>query len=216
MRALWVFAVRMTVVTFLALCCAVVWHVDQAARELGPAAAEWRSAAVNANKRVSDTAQNANALLVQLGLASDEVRRAAIEQRRSLRRTDRQVAGLMASADQAVRDLDGTINGLNQSQAAIAGKTVEALDEIRPALESSERLMDTTTSAVQIVGNRLDDPHVSHLVGQADEAVTNANKSTAIVEAELEKWTAPVKRVRAVLGTLGGWTAQHLFDHLVP
>jgi hypothetical protein len=77
-------------------------------------------------------------------------------------------------------------------------------------------MMDTASSAMQIAGNRLDDPHVQHMVAQADQAVTHMNNSTAIVEGELRKWTAPVTKVKAVFKRLGEWTAQHLFNHLIP
>lgn len=192
------------------------WRLSALAADARSTVAESHILLSNADQRISDTSQNLNAVLIQWGLASDELRRASIEQRTYLRATSKQAVELMKHANQVVATLDVTAQHLNANQDKVAEKLSVALDKIPPTLESSQRLMDTTTSAVQIAGNRLDDPHLAHTIAEADEAMGHVDVTIGLAQREFEDWIKPVSKAKKILTTVGSWAAQKLFFDLIP
>src|SRR5438552_17777020 len=92
-------------------------QVKTTARKVDAAIDEMTQTTTEARKRLVDTSQNMNAILIQSGLAADEVRRAATEQRQYWNQ-----AGAETVA--AIRQIQHTTKSVDETQKYIAQDTV--------------------------------------------------------------------------------------------
>lgn len=150
-------AVLCTALTFLAL------DAQDTLRETTATAQAARIAIVDTRKEIKGTMQNSNAILIQVGLASDEARRAAISQRhywddnsrkfgQLLDRTD----ALIVKATEATEHIDAeAVASLKELQVSLRGVTsamakVEALaanpDNAETQAKMREAMVEFTAS----------------------------------------------------------------------
>jgi hypothetical protein len=99
----------------------ILKHVDRVASETEAVLAD-------AQKRMDGTSQNLNAVLIQWGLASDALRRAAITQTAYGDQIARNTRTLTVSASKVVEDLDVAVRTLNDTIGDIKSTTIPALN----------------------------------------------------------------------------------------
>lgn len=159
-----------------------------------------------------NTSQNANAILLQIGIASDEVRRASYEQRAYWRKTAKQTDATVASLHHLIEHTDSELNGsvfpatesalydigTNVSTAASAAATSlrtgntalvdadEAIRRITPSLaDSSKNLADTSA-------------HLAATTADIQGAVHKATRPATLTEEIFE-------HTLGILGNLGSF-----------
>lgn len=144
---------------------------------------------VNLDRRVSDTSQNVNAALIQLGLATDEVRRASIEQRRYWSDTAKETTRTIASVRSLVERTDVELNEriLPETNALLV-RTNGTLEEIRPRmvdlLDQGTRATSDLDVGVLLLNKRLGDPKIDGALGNMVMASGNVAVATgALAEA---------------------------------
>jgi len=134
-------------------------------------------------------AQNANAVLLQLGITADEVRRAATEERAHWLRTSHETALTMRAARQLIDRTDRKLNDgllpdlqLQQDQVAAAATTA----------------LDSLGHSADLLAAQLSDPHLTAIAGNLDQASAGLEltsdhlaHTTADIEVEVHKLTRP-------------------------
>lgn len=160
-------AVLCVALTFLAL------DAHEAIREATATAQAAKVALVDTRKEIKGTMQNTNAILIQAGLASDEVRRAAISQRRYWDDNSKKFGilldkteTLVAKATEATEHIDAeTVASLKELQVSLRGVTsamakVEALaaNPDNAATQASMReAMEETASSMRAAHASMDE-----------------------------------------------------------
>src|SRR5438046_8000832 len=124
--------------------------VDAAIDEMTQTTAE-------ARKRLVDTSQNMNVILIQSGLAADEARRAAIEQRAYWNQ-----AG--AETVTAIRQIQQTTKSVDDSQKQIAQATVMSLQSLQPAAQASTEAMQQAANDLESLNKILADQNIAQLI----------------------------------------------------
>lgn len=149
------------------------------------------SALNDPDKGIRGTLQNTNAILIQVGLTADEIRRTSMEQRVAARKVDEKILDTVGHvnvlADSAVYDLHAT-----------------SLD-VRTVLNRLPPLLDATTAAVN---------STNELVSNSDIAATlhNINLTTGEMDVTLKH----VAGVTANLETMSGELSKSLHRTLNP
>src|SRR5438128_11281385 len=95
-------------------------QVKTTGRKVDAAIDEMTQTTAEARKRLIDTSQNLSAILIQSGLASDEIRRAAIDQRKYWNEAGAHTVAAVAQVQQTTKSVD-------ESQKQVAQATVLSL-----------------------------------------------------------------------------------------
>lgn len=98
---------------------------------------------IESKRRIVDTSQNLNAILIQAGLASDEVRKAAMEQRQYWDQSGAETVKLLGNANQAVDSLH------------------EAAQAIPPTLKDSQLALEQASLTMNDASKILTDPNLA-------------------------------------------------------
>jgi ABC-type transporter Mla subunit MlaD len=159
--------------------------------------------AVEANTRLVGTSQNVNALLIQLGLTADNLRRASESERQVSKKT--------------LSILDNTNRLLAQTQknsTEITLHTVQTMDDIRPVLDQ----LTTTTKEVNKLVADDNIPQILQNLNETSKQVVvtsqHLNKTSENVDKFVAKATKPASVAKQIfkgcLSFLGG-----MFAHFI-
>jgi len=191
---------------FAAVCCGLFfWQLRNTARELQFSVRDGDAAIRDVQRRLDDTSQNLNAALIQAGLATDEARRASVEQRQYWSRISQETIALIGDADR-------TINGLNETQAGVGrdlhgtSQAAEAaLQEVAPLLRE---LQKTTARANVLAG----DPNIERSIQSFANSAENLDRTMVSVagvahdvQTRIHDMTKPKKWVVTVGEKLLDW-----------
>jgi hypothetical protein len=199
---------------FCVACCGLFfWQLRNTAREVQNTVREIQHTVRDADmavrdtqKRVADTSQNLNAALLQVGLATDEARRASVEQRQYWNRISRETIGLIADARTTVRqtgnDIDGVARDLHDAAGdlhSVAGASVDALNGVGP-------LMDQGTRTLGAANALLADPEITKSLKNLAESsqsmaatTVNVEKMSEDLQKRMHQMTQPKSIGKAVL-----------------
>ena len=191
-----------------------LWQLRNTAQEIQKTVRDADAAVQESQKRLADTSQNLNAALLQVGLATDEARRASMEQRQYWNRISRETIGLISDARATVRqtgsDIDGVaadvhgfagdLHGVAGDLHEVAGATLNSLNGLAPLLDQGNRTLVTANTL-------LADPDITKsLKSLADSsqnvAATTANveKMSEDVQKRIHQMTQPKSLGKAILG----------------
>ncbi len=191
---------------FALVCCGLfLRQLQNTARELQVSIQDGDAAIKDVQRRLDDTSQNLNAALIQAGLATDEARRASVEQRQYWSRISQETIALIGDADR-------TVNGLNETQAGVGrdfhGTSQEAeaaLKEVAPLLRE---LQGTAARANSLVG----DPNIGRSIQSFASSAENLDRTMVSVagvahdvQARVHDLTKPRKWVVTVGEKLLDW-----------
>lgn len=100
----------------------------------------------NANRRISDTSQNLNAILIQAGLAADQVQQASREQKKYWE-------NISGDTDKALKSLNAGARGLDQNMSDLHALLADP--HLKDALAQSDAILadahEMTTDAKGVV-----------------------------------------------------------------
>src|SRR3990167_1767749 len=157
--------------------------------------------------RVVDTSTNLNAVLLQTGIAADNVRRASEkweaasdeqqkywrdiskekrepvkELRVAMKRTDKNLN------DWLLPELSAAIVKNSGDLSALAATTNIAIQRIEPQVNN---LLTTTSDAANAAGKLFADPNIPRSLENIEQSTENINKTTAHIEKRVEQMTKP-------------------------
>jgi len=174
----------------LACCGLFFWQLRNTAREIENTVHDTDAAVREAQKRVADTSQNLNAALLQVGLATDEARRASVEQRQYWNRISRETIGLISDARGTVRQTGSDINGVARDLHDVAGDLHSVAGATMSSLNGLGPLMDQGTGALGAAKTLLADPDIT----KALKNLADSSQSVAATTANVEKMSEDVQK----------------------
>lgn len=159
---------------------------------------------VEANTRMVGTSQNVNALLIQLGLTADNVRRASMSEQQVSKKTlalldhtDGLISSTQANVTQITQHANTTLDGLGTLEAALTNTlntgVVPTLEQLRQAIASVDK-------------NLLQDPDIKTVLAELAKTSEHVDVSSEHVEHMIayldKKLTGPTTVKGRVLGAL--------------
>jgi hypothetical protein len=166
----------------------------KAAVELQKTAIATTSLVQEAHARVMGTSQNLNAILLQVGMASDEVRRASVEQRAYWNQLGDESVKFLQDSRVTIDALQTTATDADRDLARISDSTVEALDSVPPAMQSATKTLDASTKAVSDAAKILESPtipetqqHIDNISSSLDVWVKRVTKPASVVKSVIWK-----------------------------
>lgn len=201
----------------LGCCCLFIWELRNAVRETQVVVRDADAAVKESQRRITDTAQNLNAALIQVGLATDEARRASMEQRQYWNQISKETIGLITDARATMRKTEtsidgvstevhsvaGDIHGFASDLHGVAGAAVTSLESVPPVLEQGSRTLESANALLtgpELTGSVKDLAEASrHL----DGTVANVEMMSADIQQRLHKTlNQPKSLARIIFGWL--------------
>jgi hypothetical protein len=145
-------------------------------RDLHQGLADADRAIVQMSTDLHGTSQNANAALLQIGLTTDELRRAAGEQRlywnQTSKQTEKTVAALRQLIDRTDKNLNDhafpAVNALLKESNAWLNLTADDADKLTAAGNAT---LDAATHSLDTLNQQIADPHIIETLGHLDDAM---------------------------------------------
>lgn len=165
-----------------------------AARGAGLLVADTRVFVAETQRRLVDTSQNTNAVLLQVGLAADNVRRASESQKQVTKKT----LAILSSTDALIRQVASNTQDITDhadTTLDAANQVLGHLDETSVALTHTVRSADvliTDPKLTEILG------HINDTTAQANIAVANVAATTKKVDVYVERITKPASLLQRV------------------
>lgn len=146
-------------------------------------------------RRMVDTSQNANGVLIQLGLAADQWAQASAAQRKSLAVWSQQTTEILALTKSALTKFDTEFNGNTLPEVTAALRALrKTIEDIQPALAS-------LTEASAGAAKTMNDPaimeslaEIKALLEKANVMLASGNVTAANVQAMSEDLRKAVAR----------------------
>lgn len=223
-------AMSIVKIACLSALCAFLVAGTWAALELRETLAEVRSVAAESRKMITSdaglkgTLQNVNGVLIQVGIAADQVAQTSIVQKEHWEATARQTTLAMADLRRTVNNLDQSVNRelVPQMNATLRAAETSTTTLTQESVKSLARLTDEAVPAVKSFAqageqaNRiLGDPAILNTLMRTEETAANVERATreaADAVADLRQWVArltkPGKSVWGVFKLLFGLAAQ--------
>ena len=139
-----------------------------------------------------------------MGLSSDEIRRAATEQRAYWRKTSKQTERAVASVRDLVEHTDRNLNGDVLPELGAAIRTVHT--DVGILTGSANETLLTASEALGAVRDQASNPDVTASVANAAvatkqlaDAATNVNKATEDLAAAVHRATKPASLAKQLL-----------------
>jgi signal transduction histidine kinase len=186
----------------LSVIALLAWDLRASRQEVRQAAAEMKA-------DVHGMVQNANAILLQAGLAADEARRASEEQRAFANVFDKELLAGAQNTNAAILDIRGLVASVQGDLRTnsndlhdVSGATVAALNELPPLLRSAQGTTDSANRLIsdqdiqRTIKNLADSSQ--HIAGTTD----NVEQMSKIVEKKVEQMTKPASLGKALLNWL--------------
>lgn len=194
----------------LALLAGCIWVAGElalAARAARSALEQSQAVLAEAQQRLAHTSQNANGVLIQLGLAADQWARASREQRAYWRRTAAETEAAMRKLRQAA----GRVNqellpqlaaSLQASDRRLDLLTGEAVFALRQTADNLEPALEELARAAGGAADRMNDPALAETFAQTRIAAANLAASSAHVEQATADVARAVRRATRPMGWL--------------
>ena len=158
-------------------------------------------------RRLVDTSTNLNAVLLQTGIAADNVRRASEkweaasdEQQKYWRDISKETREAVKELRASVKRTDTNLNDrllpemtrfLQANDQRLAGLTNETIVSLQDTTTRLNALLDSTTSAADSAKNLFADPNIPKSLENIEQSTENINKTTAHIEKKVEQMTKP-------------------------
>lgn len=139
--------------------------------------------------RVVDTSQNINALLVQMGLAADNIRRASDRQSVVTNKT----LAILDHTDALIAQVSGNVDALTTHSTAVLDAVPPVLDQLNLAAQHTGATLDAATGSFN---------QASLLMQSTDPFVANLGKITADGYTVEHQYFFPDKKKIGVAGYL--------------
>lgn len=169
--------------------------------EVALTAEETRALVYETRLRVTYTSSNVNAILVQLGLASDEARRAAVSQRRYWDENSQQFHATLVQAEATLKQMADSTRHMDE-------ETTVALRELQSSLKRTTETLDHMDALVSDPNNRATIANLEKATREVASATDNLRETTEHVERVTsyyeKKLTKPVGFVRTLIEVLLG------------
>ncbi len=193
----------------IAVSVSLVLTLDKTARlldHLDAAVIEIQNTTVQAGQELRATNQNVNAILLQTGLAADQARLAAAEQRQywnaTAKQTDLTVRAVRQLIDRTDRQLnDSLLPGVESNSTQVSA--------------AAEVSLEALAHSADVLTKQLNDPHVASLAAHLDGSAQNVEETTAHlsaasadIEVKVHQMTRPASFALRVGKTLIGIGAQ--------
>jgi hypothetical protein len=194
---------RLRQILVLVLLGGCVWLAGElalASRAARGALEQSRAALAEAQERLAHTSQNANGVLIQLGLAADQWAGASREQRTYWRRT----AAETQAAMQELRLAAGQMNQellprlaafLDANDSRLDLLAGEAVFALRQSTDNLEPVLEGLARAASAAADRMNDPALAETVEQTRIAATHLAASSAHVEQATSDLAQAIHRV---------------------
>jgi hypothetical protein len=194
----------------LALLAAAIWLVAElalATREIRTASAEARALLTEANIRLVQTSQNANGVLLQLGLAADQWAQASREQREYWNRT-------AAETEATMRELRATAEQVNQvvvpqivaslqaNDKRLDVLTGEAVFALRQTVDNLAPVLEELGAAARGAAERMNDPALADTAQQLSIAAEQMARASLHIEQATDDVAIAVRRATRPVGLL--------------
>lgn len=154
----------------------------------------------NTNKRVSDTAQNTNAVLIQLGLAADQAQQAAREQRVYWSENSQQTTRALVNLNAFVTNTDRRLNtelfpAATATLQTLNAETAARSIDIHNLVESVRQPLDAATL-------KINDPNIEATIENIQKISGNLADATGDVKKIVHKATLPKTKAQIAAGML--------------
>jgi len=174
---------------------------------------ESRALVSESQKRVSDTSSNLNALLIQMGLTADNLRRssesweaASQEQRVYFGKATKKMEYVLSEAEQTLIDVrTQTLPRINSAIEANDLRTQVVLDETATAIREMQPAIEHLSLAAENAAKVAGDPnipatlaHVEKTSEHVEETAENIKKTTAHIEQRVAQATKPASLAKSV------------------
>lgn len=171
-------------------------------------------------KDLHGISQNTNAALIQIGLTTDEVRRAAIEQRRYWNETSKETTKTIASVHDLIEHTDRNINeGLLPDAASLVSEThrnvVQIGESTDVALKSLDGTLEQLTVAAAAMTRQAENPDIQKTVAALASTTQNISVATENLSAaskdirdRVHQMTKPASMAVRIGSTLLGVAAK--------
>lgn len=181
-------------------------RVDRLLDHADAAVIEAKTATGQASNDLHGSVQNLNAILLQAGLATDEARRAATEQRKywnlTAEQTDKTVRAFRQLVDRTDRQLNDTL-------------LPNLSDQFEATSATAQASLSAVTQSADALTARLNDPNITSLALHLDQTAANVEIATghlanasADVEKKVHQLTKPASFAVRVGKALLGVAAQ--------
>lgn len=169
--------------------------------EMTLAAEETRALVYDTRVRLVHTSANTNAILIQLGLASDEARLAATSQRRYWDENSRQFHATLVQAEATLKQMADSTRHMDE-------ETTVALRELQTSLKHTTATLDHMDALVSDPNNKATIANLEKATQEVAGATENLRVTTEHVEHVTayyeKKLTKPVGFVRTLVEVLLG------------
>lgn len=190
---------HLAILISLAILFAVLtFQVRETGRKVNTALDQVTQTTVEARRRIADTSQNLNAILVQTGLAADEMRRAATDQKSYWDQAGKQTVSALQKTNNVLDEAQRTLYSLNNSQQQIANATVRSLAGAPAAIEASTDAMKQAATDLQTVNQILGDAHIPATLAHVDATMAHLDSSTAAIDVAVKRWTKPGSMLKSL------------------
>lgn len=183
------------------------------------------AAVVEAQRRVVDTSQNLNGLIIQLGLTSDQIHQAAIEQRKLTAETTRKTNEALDRANTLIANLDSNINEkllpeatrtVSKLSGSADGLTKLAAD-VSATVKALEPTLENLAVASKGAADRMNDPSLQKTLENIErgtkglaESSENLSAMTADARVALHKALKPANLIWSGFKFIAQWTVNAL------
>ena len=167
-------------------------------KELRNAVKDSDALVLEAHTRLVGTSQNLNAILIQVGLASDEARRAAIEQRAYWSKNSQEMTGLLTDARTVLSSVQKTTEDVDLKLDEITQSTTSALDAIPPTLEQSRTTMAAATNSLNAATVLISDPNIPSTLKHIDATAGHIEGASAAIEVRVKQLTKPASLIKQI------------------
>jgi hypothetical protein len=173
----------------LAICA---WQITET---ITKTAASVRELAAESQQRIKDTSQNANALLIQLGLTADNVRRASEKNEQYTEQAMR----ILRKTETTVETLNTALVHLDYNVNAMVQKAELSLADSEQVMRAAAQAIDDTNNNLQpVLDNAAKDMELlGYFIQDANRAIDDVNKTTEAFADVAPRIAANVEKMSA-------------------
>jgi hypothetical protein len=143
----------------------------------------------DATTRLDDTSRNANAILIQAGLAADQARLVSIEQRRQLSAISKRALVLLDHADNLLVTATGTVDKLGVDTDA----SLKEIPQVMRDLDASIKTFNETAADPNIKKTLA---NVASTTQHTSETMAHVEKAADGVQKRVDQMLKPVSLLR--------------------
>jgi ABC-type transporter Mla subunit MlaD len=166
-------------------------QMQEAARKMDQAISQGSQVVGEAQRRLVDTSQNLNALLIQLGLTSDELRRAAVEQRVYWNKAGAETVSALQRTNDVLRQVEETTHSVDESQKSISTATVTALQALPQAAQASTAAMQQAARDLETLDKILADQNIPATLLHVNRTADHLESMSYSLDVAVKRWTKP-------------------------